>query len=57
MNLNFERVANSGLRYNQIIYDEPERDNCIIIYRNTITSKKKLFEGVTKSSTHKNIFM
>ena len=28
------------VRYNQIIYDEPERDNCIVIYLNTKTSGK-----------------
>ena len=31
-----------------------ERNNCIIIYQNTKTLKK-LSEGVTKSSNHKNI--
>ena len=50
-----ERRAKPWIRYNQIIYDEPERDNCIIIYQNTKTLKK-LFDGVTKwSSNHKNI--
>ena len=45
--------AKPRVRYNQIIYDEPERDNCIIIYQNSKISKKIFLKAVTKSSNHK----